>query len=366
MSYHVGVSNIFELLEDENDEQLPGTKSAVKQETPQNKNKAVKETSAPQQLASTKPKQQPSKNEKANDFKAKPDNRSPKTDKVEKKPTKGGESGGVSASEGEDADKKRRQVRQGSSEKATDRRRPDRPPREQQSQQGSSSAPVAAPVSSSGGGGGGGGSGGRVKRVYERRSGTGRGREGKKGGSGRGNWGTAADDQSAQVETPEQEEEGTSQSKAETAKAEPVAPAPETEEERKEREEREKDEKAIDLQEFKKIMEEKAPKIPLPEPRKAEESSWDGFVVLQHEQEDDAAAKQKAKKGKEGSKEAKKQVPVDQIFNVQGGEQRQQRGGGFRKGNPNSNKKYGNAKRPGKASAPSFDASSFPALSTKA
>jgi hypothetical protein len=119
--------------------------------------------------------------------------------------------------------------------------------------------------------------------------------------------------------------------------------------------------KAIDLEEFKKRMEEKAPKIPLPEPRKVSDSG--GGFVLQRDKDDDDSGKQKTKKtAKEGVKDAKKQVPVDQFFNVQG-EQRRERG--FRKGN-NPNKSFGRGKRGGKASAPAFDASSFPALSTKA
>jgi len=354
----VGVSNIFELLDDETDDE-PGKKASpagVKQETPQNKAKPSKETAAPQ----PKSKQPPAKNEKTNDSK---ENRSPKPDKVEKRPAKGGEAP-VGSSEGED-EKKRRQVRQGSSERATDRKRSDRPPREQQPpQQGTSAASsTSVPTPLGGSGGGGGGGGGKVKRVYERRSGTGRGREGKKGGSGRGNWGTVADDQSAQAETADHEEDS-SQSKEETPKTE-AEPIPETEEERKEREQREFDEKAIDLQEFKKRMEEKAPKIPLPEPRKAEDSG-EGFA-LTREKDDDASGRQKAKKtAKEGAKDAapKKQVPVDQFFNVQG-EQRRDRGS-FRKGGNNPNKSFGRGKRGGKTSAPSFDASSFPALSTKA
>lgn len=89
------------------------------------------------------------------------------------KPTRG-ESGGVSKVEGENA-----QRRQQSKGERGERRN-------------------ARGAEGGAGGERGAATGPRGKRLYDRKSGTGRGKEVKKGGSGKANWGTSEDDQKVQ------------------------------------------------------------------------------------------------------------------------------------------------------------------------
>ncbi|KAI4364835.1 hypothetical protein MLD38_020874 [Melastoma candidum] len=111
------------------------------------------------------------------------------------------------------------------------------------------------------------GDGERPRRVYERRSGTGRGSEVKRDGAGRGNWGTPEDEIAPEAEEAEKVmtseklvvEEGT------TADANKDA-------QEKEPEEKEPEDKEMTLEEYQKVLEEKR-KVLLAE--KAEERKVD-------------------------------------------------------------------------------------------
>ncbi|XP_072978021.1 RGG repeats nuclear RNA binding protein A-like [Typha angustifolia] len=98
------------------------------------------------------------------------------------------------------------------------------------------------------------------RRTYERRSGTGRGYEFKREGSGRGNWGTTSD------ETPAQETEGTAKiggniSMTEKQIEQEDVPSSEVTKDKEgaanETEEKEPEEKEMTLEEYEKIREEK-------------------------------------------------------------------------------------------------------------
>ncbi|KAK1266033.1 hypothetical protein QJS04_geneDACA002563 [Acorus gramineus] len=98
------------------------------------------------------------------------------------------------------------------------------------------------------------------RRMYERRSGTGRGNEVKREGSGRGNWGTATDDVNAQdIEALNVEEKIVTPEKQTETEA---VPAEDVNKENKENqaneaEEKEPEEKEMTLDEYEKIREEK-------------------------------------------------------------------------------------------------------------
>ncbi|CAN6580546.1 unnamed protein product [Malus baccata var. baccata] len=99
------------------------------------------------------------------------------------------------------------------------------------------------------------GEGERPRRVFDRRSGTGRGSDFKREGSGRGNWGTPSDDIA-----PETEEPGTETEKnvgAEKQSGENEAADANKEDTVNETEEKEPEEKEMTLEEYQKVLEEK-------------------------------------------------------------------------------------------------------------
>jgi len=197
------------------------------------------------------------------------------------------------------------------------------------------------------------------KRTFDRRSGTGRGKEDKKGGAGKGNWGTIEDDQKVGEEKPQQQDE-----KAEPQETQPqgeqVQPAEAETPKVETKEPEEEEDKTRTLDEFFKTK--PGVKVDLPKPRQAGEGvsdEWKGFVALKKEEGEVQGGKKEEKK-----KESKKEVvPVSQVFKVQE-EQRQRRerpsysprgGRGGKRGGGGSGK------------APFVqDEASFPSLSTKA
>jgi len=214
------------------------------------------------------------------------------------------------------------------------------------------------------------------RRVFDRRSGTGRGREIKKSGAGRGNWGKEGEEQTENWDaTPE---EGKVVKEGEkTEEAAPVEKDPrQEEEERLAREEQEKEDKMITLEAYLKQKEATAVKIDLPKERKANEgvdqkelSKWGSYQVLKKDDDDVTVSKSEARE-----KTGKNTVPVDKIFNVREPPRpradREDRGGfrgrgGNRGGRGGSRGGRGGSRRGGE-SAPNFDLNSFPTLATKA
>jgi len=122
--------------------------------------------------------------------------------------------------------------------------------------------------------------GGKFKRQFDRRSGTGRGKEISKGGAGKHNWGSDKGEANteASTENQTQEEEGAEQVQA------PPPPKEETPEEKEERLAREKEEGYKLLDEYLEEKKKNAPSLALPPPRTANEGTqnqWKDYVPIQ-------------------------------------------------------------------------------------
>lgn len=358
--YHVGVSNIFELLDDENDEEgkKKVVKPPVKQEAPQTKTKAPVPTG----------KDQPRKNEPA--APAKGNQQAPRAEKGERS--------------------ERRFERPAKPEGEGERRGPPRdrrPPRGEAGPAAPSDRPQGERKRDNKEREHGKFQAGKpTKRIYDRKSGTGRGKEVKKGGSGRGGWGKEAEGSNwDEGTTAEQEVKEDVKTEGETP-AEPQQPV-ETEEEkkrreeeeRKQKEEEEKEARQMTLEEYnKKKLEEKAEKgtvIPeLPAPRKPGEGvdkkelqKWATFTPLKRDEEEEEEEKRDDAEAKKEKKKASKKQPVPaDVLRFQAKKPERER---REKGSPRyKDSPKGGVKRGGRgAAAPDVgDTSSFPALSTKA
>jgi len=225
--------------------------------------------------------------------------------------------------------------------------------------------------------------GGERKRVYDRKSGAGRGiRDNtKRAGGGRGNWGTVEDDKKGQLEsteTAEVKEEATpeaTENKVEGEKTEVVEPVV-----AQLSQEDEEDAKLKTLAEY--MQSRKAPTIALPPPRQVESKpEWDKYVPLTRASDEEQQPKDKKKDEKEvdvDSDAQKKTVSADKFFNFADSSPRDRdRGerGGFRGGRGGRGRDSGprrggdrdrGSKKP-KAQTPNFkDEKSFPSLGNKA
>lgn len=208
------------------------------------------------------------------------------------------------------------------------------------------------------------------KRPFDRKSGTGRGKEIKRGGGGKNNWGKEGE---PVEEVPQEEGESTEAAEvkadAPAVAAEPAEPKELTEEEKKRKEEREKEEKQITLDEFLKLKEGSTKNLPkLPAPRSVEgKPEWDSYTLLKKDAEESKAAAE-AEEKEDKKKESKKQViPVSDVLNIQakpkeGDRPPRGRGKGPRVEKPAAGPKSQQKKKGG--AAPNVkDQASFPALS---
>jgi len=152
------------------------------------------------------------------------------------------------------------------------------------------------------------------KRVYDRKPGTGRGREFKKSGGGRANWGKEGEEQAQPVE--EGKEKTTEENKEEKTeeKVEEVA-------ENKNEEPVEEEDKTITFEEYMKQKE--APKFDLPAARKPNEGvdkkemkKWEGYAVLKRDDEEEKEETSTETSEKKEKKPKKTLVPIDQYFDV--------------------------------------------------
>jgi len=322
------VGNIFELLSDENDE--GGVRPVANTEGGQKKQEQPKaKTSA----APAKP-QQPRGDR--TDNRGVKDARPPRSNEgrpniTERKPREAGAGG----------------------EQAQGERRVNRPPRQQR--EGSERRGKMTERTE--------GEGAPRKRVFDRKSGTGRGPKDntKRGGSGKGNWGTVEDDKKAQTEQPslaseekEVKEEGQEQAAAVATETENKA------QEQPKEEEVEEEDNTKTLGEY--LKSKKAPAIALPPPRQVAENNpaWANYVPLKREDEDDRRKNVK-KDEKEESKEKSPQVTADQLLNFTT-EQPKPAFGGRRGGRREFKGPKGGKKS--NTPAPNFkDEKSFPSLS---
>ncbi|KAH0644191.1 hypothetical protein KY284_032075 [Solanum tuberosum] len=214
------------------------------------------------------------------------------------------------------------------------------------------------------------GEGERPRRVFDRRSGTGRGNEYiKREGSGRGNWGTTADDIAPETEVPVidgekivEAEKQAGQEDAEDTNKESTAAEPE---------EKEPEEKEMTLEEYEKVMEEKRKALVAlkQEERKVNlDKELQSMQLLSNKKNDDEIfiklGAEKDKK-KEAVEKAKKTKSINEFLKPAEGESYYRPGGrgrgrGHGRGNGGG---YGGINS---VSAPSIeDVGQFPSLAVK-
>ncbi|KAF2311060.1 hypothetical protein GH714_019324 [Hevea brasiliensis] len=229
---------------------------------------------------------------------------------------------------------------------------------------------------SSGRGGGGytngeAGDGDRPRRQFERHSGTGRGNEIKREGSGRGNWGSQADEL-AQV-TVEVVNEGDKTLGDEKPVGEEQTADANKEATAKEPEEKEPEDKEMTLEEYEKVLEEKRKAL---QPLKAEERKVDTKVFESMQQisskkgNDDifiklGSDKDKRKEASEKDEKAKKSVSINEFLKPAEGE-RYYSPGGRGRGRGRGARGFSNRDATSNVVAPSIeDPGQFPTLGGK-
>lgn len=215
------------------------------------------------------------------------------------------------------------------------------------------------------------GEGERPRRIYERRSGTGRGNDIKRDGAGRGNWGTPSDEIALETEEPAGENEknvnAEKQPGAEEAtdanKESPVS----------EPEEKEPEDKEMTLEEYEKIREEKRKALLA---LKAEErkvgldKDFESMQQLSNKKSSDdvfiklGSEKDKRKDAAEKEEKAKKAVSINEFLKPAEGERYHNPGGRGRGRGRGSRGGFGGNQS--NAPAPSIeDPGQFPSLGGK-
>ncbi|CAN6712474.1 unnamed protein product [Malus baccata var. baccata] len=172
------------------------------------------------------------------------------------------------------------------------------------------------------------GEGERPRRVFDRHSGTGRGSDIKREGSGRGNWGTPSDDIALEIEEPGTETEknfGAEKQSGENEAADANKDSTVNETEEKESEE----EKEMTLEEYEKVLEEKRKALLAlkTEERKVDvDKDLKAMQLLSNKKENDeifiklGSEKDKRKEAAEKEERAKKSVSINQFLKPAEGE----------------------------------------------
>ncbi|KAI3717635.1 hypothetical protein L1987_69376 [Smallanthus sonchifolius] len=214
----------------------------------------------------------------------------------------------------------------------------------------------------------------RPRRVFERRSGTGRGNEFKREGAGRGNWGTATDNGAFEPEEPVVEVE----KNVEPEKPDGQEDGVDTNKENlvTEVEEKEPEEKEMTLEEYEKVLEEKRKAL---QPLKSEErkvaldKDLAKMQLLSNKKSDEdifvklGSEKDKRKEAADKEEKAKKSLSINEFLKPAEGERfyssngrgGRGRGRGFRGG-------YGGGNRMHDMAAPAIeDVGQFPSLGVK-
>ncbi|KAL2903002.1 RGG repeats nuclear RNA binding protein B [Bienertia sinuspersici] len=208
----------------------------------------------------------------------------------------------------------------------------------------------------------------RSRRVYERRSGTGRGGEIKRDGAGRGNWGTPTDEIAPENEEPVVENEAIAAAEKPAGEEENVAAEKENPE--KEAEEVEPEEKQMTLEEYEKVLEEKRKALLAlkAEERKVDlDKEFESMQLVSKKKNDDevfiklGSDKDKRKEAAEKEERAKKSVSINEFLKPAESDGHYRRGGRGR--NRGGRGGYGGGYGMNNASAPSIeDPSQFPSL----
>ncbi|CAK7347750.1 unnamed protein product [Dovyalis caffra] len=214
------------------------------------------------------------------------------------------------------------------------------------------------------------GEGERPRRIYERRSGTGRGNEMKREGFGRGNWGTQTDEL-AQVS-----EEVANEGEKNLGDEKPVEEAAvdgNKENPDNEPEEKEPEDKEMTLEEYEKVLEEKRKALLAlkTEERKVDAKEFQSMQQLSSKKENNdifiklGSDKDKRKEAYEKDEKAKKSVSINEFLKPAEGE-RYYGSGGRSRGRGRGARGFGNRDGMSNVQAPSIeDPGQFPTLGGK-
>ncbi|KAJ0051890.1 hypothetical protein Pint_00090 [Pistacia integerrima] len=212
----------------------------------------------------------------------------------------------------------------------------------------------------------------RPRRTFERRSGTGRGSEIKREGSGRGNWGSQTDDISQVTEEVVNESEknlGDEKPAGEEDVADGNKDNPANETEQKEPEEKE-----MTLEEYEKVLEEKRKALLAlkTKERKVDAKEFESMQPLFNKKGNDdvfiklGSEKDKRKEAAEKEEKAKKSVSINEFLKPTEGERYYNPGGRGRGRGRGSRGGYGGGSAMSSVSAPSIeDPGQFPTLGAK-
>lgn len=207
----------------------------------------------------------------------------------------------------------------------------------------------------------------RPRRMYERRSGTGRGGEIKREGSGRGNWGSPTDEIAPETEEPVVENEAAVAADKPAGEGENVDAEKESQE--KEVVEAEPEEKEMTLEEYEKVLEEKRKALLSlkGEERKVDlDKEFESMQLVSKKKNDDevfiklGSDKDKRKEAAEREERSKKSVSINEFLKPAEGDGYHRRGRGRGRGGRGG---YGGGYGMNNASAPSIeDPNQFPSL----
>ncbi|GMI74098.1 HYALURONAN/mRNA BINDING FAMILY PROTEIN [Hibiscus trionum] len=215
----------------------------------------------------------------------------------------------------------------------------------------------------------------RPRRLYERRSGTGRGNELKREGSGRGNWGTQTD------ELAEVTEEVVNEGKRNLAYDKPArdedAGDANKESSTNELEEKEPDDKEMTLEEYEKLLEEKRKALQAlkTEGRKVDAKEFESMQQLSNKKSNDeifvklSSDKDKRKEAYEKEERAKKSLSINEFLKPAEGKRYYNpsgRGRGRGQGRGSGSGGFGEGIAASNTTAPSIeDPGQFPTLGRK-
>ncbi|KAK2648915.1 hypothetical protein Ddye_016404 [Dipteronia dyeriana] len=214
------------------------------------------------------------------------------------------------------------------------------------------------------------------RRQFERRSGTGRGNEFKRDGSGRGNWGTPADEIAPETEEPVVENEnnvGAEKPSGEEETVDANKESPVNEQEKKEPEDKE-----MTLEEYEKVLEEKRKALLAvkTEVRKVDDKEFQSMQQISNKKSNHeifiklGAEKDKRKDAADKEEKARKSVMITEFLKPAEGERYfggrgRGRGHGGRGSGSGSGGGYG-GNSSGNVAAPSIeDPGQFPSLGGK-
>lgn len=211
----------------------------------------------------------------------------------------------------------------------------------------------------------------RPRRAFERRSGTGRGNEFKREGSGRGNWGTQTD------EISQVNEEVVNESEKNLADVKPAGEEDAAEGNKEnptgERAEIEPEEKEMTLEEYEKVLEEKRKALHAlkTEERKVDAKEFESMQQLSNKKGNDdvfiklGLDKDKRKEAADKDEKAKKAVSINEFLKPAEGEKFYNPGGRGR-GRGRSSRGFAGGSGMSNVAAPSIeDPGQFPTLGAK-